>query len=213
MKKKLDGDNAPVDFTNDAYIRLADCLSQLSETHINNEFLSVKEDELIIKLERKLKEVKKRRDIILKPKHATSLYDYIIAFFKEYPEKRKEVSFALPGDKKTLYGIEKKNIRIIDINPALLAMICKKIALSLQDAVDLTQKTIQLDNIGNSTASSMARYSYKNGLEEKGESMQKGLNELLLKANADKSQTISKKINSSKVVRYIEEFKEKYHDQ
>jgi hypothetical protein len=213
MKKKLGSDNAHIELTNDAYIRLADCLSQLNEAHIDNEFLSIKEDELIIKLERQLKEAKRRMRIISEPKHATSLYDYIIVFLKEYPEKRKEISFALPNDTKALYGIEKKIIKIIDINPASLAMICKKIALSLQDAVNLTQKTIQLDNIGNSTANSMARYSYKNGLEEKGESMQKGLNELLLKANANKPLTTSTKTNSSIVSRYIEEFKEKYHDQ
>ncbi len=198
------------DLPSEACIYLIDYLTQLNDDQIDENSLSVKEDEIILKLEKEAENIKKRKSIILNPKNAIHLYEYISAYFKEYPEKKQTLLSRLSFKRDIVYKIEKKTIKIKDINPSLLAIICQSVSLNINDAIELIKQSIKLNVIGNSTANSMARYSYNKDLGDKDRSMQKGLNELLLKAN--NNLVVNSANNTDRLIdEYIENFKKNYN--
>ena len=210
MKNRLNSDINHFDMASDACLNLIDLFLQISDDQIDSQSLSQKESEVIITLEKRLVEIKKRKLFVENPLNANSIYEYIALYFQEYPEKR----FSLFRDKiinqEAFSKIEKKILKVTDIKPSVMAKVCQHISLNINDAIELIKRTIQLNLIGNSTANSMARHSYNKGLKEKDASMAKGLNELLLKAS--KNKPIGKEVinNEMESDLYIEEFKSYY---
>lgn len=210
MKDRLNSNINHFDIASDACLNLIDLFLQISDDQIDNQSLSQNESEVIIKLEKRLAEIKKRKFVIENPLNTNSIYEYITLYFQEYPDKRLPLFHDKTISPDVLSKIEKKLLKVRDIKPSIMAKICQHISLNINDAIELIKRTIQLNFIGNSTVNSMARHSYNSGLKEKDASMAKGLNELLLKAS--KNKPIGKEAGNNEMERnlYIEELKSYY---
>ena len=210
MKDRLNSNINHFDIASDACLNLIDLFLQISDDQIDNQSLSQKESEVIIKLEKRLSEIKKRKLFIENPLNVNSIYEYIALYFEEYPEKRLSLLRDKIISQEALSKIEKKILKVIDVKPFVMAKVCQHVSLNINDAIELIKRTIQLNFIGTSTVNSMARHSYNNGLKEKDASMAKGLNELLLKASKNKPIGKESDNNEMESNLYIEELKSYY---
>jgi hypothetical protein len=97
-----------------------------------------------------------------------------------------DVSEKVEIDQTLLKRLVENKIKLIDVSPASMARLIKYLNLKFESVKELIIKTIILNYGKASAKQSLARYSVKKGLDEKGKSMSSAVNELLLKAHNSK---------------------------
>ena len=109
--------------------------------------------------------------------------EYLFAYLSYNNLTYADVSNKIEIDQKLLERLVENKINISDVNPSSLARIVKYLNLKIEIVKELIIKTIILNYGKASAKQSLARYSLKTGLDEKGKSMSSAVNELLLKAH------------------------------
>jgi hypothetical protein len=192
---------------------LANKIEQLPEIEESKDFLDAKKktEEALVK---RYLEIRERIQLLENPVTLNTIGDYLSIFLQ-----CKKLSLSdLCGHVKISEDVIRPlthtpSSDLLNIAPNILAKVCQAIDLTLENALILLRKTFQLASLEIATSHAMARYSPKTD-EKKSSSMKKGVQELLLKASANKP--FKKQIDAlitSQIETYLQSFQESYLEQ
>lgn len=131
----------------------------------------------------KKKDILEVKEKLKNPNKVSSFQEYIQLFLEDkgFPAEEELIQYGLERD--LIRTIIFDPIYILEIPPLKIANLSKRLRLSLESAKLLIKRTCEIISIKPSTRGVMARYSPRNGLDEKDISMKRGVQELMLKAS------------------------------
>jgi len=151
-------------------------------------------------------------DLKLKtPENFNYLGEYIDLLISRHEIDSAELLNEVKIDRDTFKKFLKNaiDLTIIDINKLVKLCIYFKIKLSV--TLDLLRKSLKLFKINPTPTNAMARYSYRDGKEERSISMKKGLNELIIKASEQTPFKSEEKVSTNiDVKQFLLKFEEEY---
>lgn len=151
-------------------------------------------------------------DLKLKtPENFNYLGEYIDLLISRYEIDSTELLNEVKIDRDTFKKILKNamDLTVIDINK--LVKLCIYFKINLTVTLELLSKSLKLFKINPTPAYAMARYSYRDGKEERSISMRKGLNELIIKASEQVPFKSEERVSTNiDVTQFLLKFEEEY---
>lgn len=151
-------------------------------------------------------------DLRLKtPENFNFLGEYVYLLISRNETDYENLLREIKIDRDTFKNFLKNNIDITKIEIKKIVTLLLYFKISLPIANNLIKKSVKLFQINPSLSNAMARYSHKDGQNERTKSMKSGLNELLLKAS-EKKEFKSENLNqtSIKLENFLEQIKKEY---
>lgn len=168
-------------------------------------------DEALSTFMQKKNNVLEIRNKLKNPDKVSSFQEYIQLFLEDkgFPGEEELIQYGIERD--IISTIISDPIYILEIPPSKIANLSKRLLLSLESAKLLIKRTCEIISIKPSTRGVMARYSPRNGLDEKDISMKRGVQELMLKASQRRPlKSDQSKIPPQLLVQFLLEFEKAY---
>jgi hypothetical protein len=152
-----------------------------------------------------------RQKKLEEPDSLNSFGDYLKLFLEQNEIALSNAESDYGINKQMLVGIMDNRIPLTVVDPVVLAKLSKGVHLQLVSAVILIEKSLKLYLLDPSRKGAMARYSSKQGLDQKDRSMKDGVAELMMKAAERKSfNTEQQKVIDGDLSKFLEEFKQAF---
>lgn len=153
-------------------------------------------------------------DLKLKsPENLNFLGEYIVLLISRNETDYENLLKKIKMDRKIFKDFLKNNVDVTKIETKKIVTLLLYFNINLPLAKNLIKKSVKLFQLNPSLSNAMARYSHKDGQNERAKSMKSGLNELLLKAS-EKKEFKSEKFSQTniKVEDFLEQIEKEYKD-
>lgn len=165
---------------------------------------NTKKSELVKELQEDLERDRKLQE----PASLNSFGDYLRLFLEQNGISLSNAASDYGIDKETLVSIMDNRIPLTVLEPVVLARLSRNVHLHLAAAVVLIGKSLKLYALDPSSKGAMARYSSKEGIDQKDKSMKDGVAELMMKAAERKPFNLEQQIVSNgELKKFLDEFK------
>lgn len=182
---------------------LLDRIFTRSQEEVRVEY-NEKKGELVKVLQEDLERQSKLQD----PSSFNSFGDYLKLFLEQNRISLSTAAWEYGLDKETFNNVMENRIPLTEVSPRTLAKLSKNIQLALGSAVMLIEKSLKLYALSPSSKGAMARYSSKQGMDKKTQSMKHGVAELMMRAVEQKPFSSKQHTMSDGAIRsFLEDFK------
>jgi hypothetical protein len=152
-----------------------------------------------------------RKRMLENPDSLNSFGDYLRIFLELNGISLSAAASNNGIDQQTLERIIDNRIPLTALQPIVLARLSRNTNLAMTPAIVLIEKSLKLYSFSPSSKGAMARYSPKDGLDQKDKSMRNGAAELLIRASESKPfESKQLVVSNRELKRFLEEFKQAF---
>ncbi len=182
-----------------------ECLENIKLEAVEEKYLKNTEEHLLIKLKREFEKTQTIKKCIENPQKAQSFHQFFIYYLEWQELGIKKLSKFLSLNIKDLQFFNDIKNKIVDYPIDVLIKLAKHMNISVNDTIELVRGSYSLAQMKPIYGAALARY-HENESTDKGISIKKSLNELLLKSKkADEIQT-------EEIDLYIDNLKRKFNE-
>jgi len=152
-----------------------------------------------------------RKRMLENPDSLNSFGDYLRIFLELNGISLSAAASDNGIDQQTLQRIIDNRIPLTTLQPIVLAKLSRNVNLRLTPAIALIEKSLKLYSFSPTSKGAMARYSPKDGLEQKDKSMRNGVAELMIRASELKPfESKQLVVSNGELKKFLEEFKKAF---
>ena len=183
-------------------------LEMLDDIKLNPEeeqFLKTTEEQRYDNLKRAFKKTQLLKECMDNPQKAQNFHQFFLYFLEWYDTSLEEMSRILKIKSKELMFFYNVKNKVTDFPVDDLTKLIKFLKINLNDTIELLRNSYTLSQMKPDYGAALSRY-HSSESTDKGTSMKKALNELLLKSKQ------ADNIQSKEFELYIDDFKRKFHE-